>query len=238
MLPESAGIANPRAYWSSDSTSDWVPVPYGDRAPRKGKRADEYHAQRLFPSYGQFAKTKTGPTMTDHSGREYQVADGTDRKEDELGGYVSKGSPYQVLPILFKDPITGEEAVRFPGIDQVASPIDFVNVPRKKQVSLRKVGKAAIGLRSLSTSGSTYGISRGTQLLYVRIPVSERKDNPELSLPGLGDVIKFYHYGTGSIASGVISEVDGGQFPRTATGSVLVKDLTFFISPSTFTSEE
>lgn len=225
---EGREIASPRSY-----SGQWEVVHYEDRDPRKGKRADAYHAQRLFPNYYQFSRTRTGPTMTDAQGREYQVADGVDRQEDFLHGRVSFVSPYEVLPMLYTDPVSGQTSIHFPGVDQVATPIDFVHVPRKKQILLRKRGERVLGTKKVVRSEATYAVSRGTQLLYVRIPRDQRKANPELTLPNVGDRLDFYHYGTELVASGVVEEVDGFQFPRTATGSVRVRDLTFFVSPST-----
>jgi len=237
MLSKSKGIASPRSSWSRSSTSDWDPVPYDDREPKKGERSDEYHARRLFPNYSQFSKTETGPTLKDIKGREYQIADGVDRQEDQLAGLVEDGSPYTVLPILFVDPRSKNKAVRFHGMNSSIQTTDFVHVSEKNKLFAKGNGRKSHAFKTIDAGRHMYGLSRGPQLLYVRVPKKERKKEPELDIPDVGERIQFYHPATGTIASGTVEEVDGHQFPRTATGSVRVTDLIFFVSPQTFTED-
>ena len=199
-----------------DSGTGWTAVQYSNREPRWGeKRADEYHAKRLFPNYSQFGRTKTGATMVDTLGREYQIADGIDRLEDQDQRLVARGSPYEVEPILQDTGI--ERSIVFSTIGQTTPSYSFTLLGGSDGETPKVVGNPG------------YAVSRGPQLLYVRIPIGERKVNPSLTLPNVSENLRLYHMATGTKATGTVQEVDGFQFPKTATGSVRVDDLTFFI---------
>ncbi len=76
--------------------SGWRAIRYGNREPKKGKRADVYHAIRSYPNRSQFIKR--GYTMVDTFGRFYRIADGMDRLEAERVGLVAGGDPALVEP--------------------------------------------------------------------------------------------------------------------------------------------
>ena len=195
----------------------WTAVQYSNREPRWGeKRADEYHAKRLFPNYSQFGRTRTGATMVDTLGREYQIADGIDRLEDQDQHLVARGSPYEVEPSLQESPLGN--SIVFSTLGRTTPSYSF---------PLSEEGVVSSDGGPSRTTG--YEVSRGPQLLYVRIPISERRTNPSLTLPAVDEGLQLYHLATGAKAMGKVREVDGFQFPKTATGSVRLDDLTFII---------
>ncbi len=201
----------------------WTATRYEDREPVRGEtRADEYHASRLFPNYKQFSRTRTGATMVDTLGREYQIADGIDRLEDQESGLILPGSPYLVEPSLLEGGVGGRSIV-FSDMGGNVSVSSFTFTLSKEDE------KRAAKDDPLVSQTALYPVTRGPQLLYVRIPIRERRNNPELSLPNVSDEIKLYHIATGSKARGIVREVDGFQFPRASTGSVRLDMLTFFI---------
>lgn len=212
-------IAVPRAASRrmSAKRGEWTAVRYEDREPRRGEeRSDEYHAARLFPTYNQFSRTRTGATMVDTFGREYQVADGIDRLEDQDQGLVAPGSPYLVEPSLIEETMGGR-AIVFSDLGRTTSSYTFPLLdddPTSKE---------------LAPGSASYPVSRGPQLLYVRIPISVRKKDPAMGLPVVSERLQLYHVATETKAQGTVTEVDGLQFPRTATGSVRLDDLTFLI---------
>ncbi|MHA1681306.1 MAG: hypothetical protein ACTSUE_09875 [Promethearchaeota archaeon] len=192
----------------------WTAVRYEDRVPKRGKaRANDYHAQHLFPNYSQFSRTKTGPTMVDTLGRQYQIADGIDRLEDQERGLVANGSPYEVEPILQE--FGTNSSIVFSGLGGETSSYTFTLASDK--------------LVDKSTE-ATYPVSRGSQLLYIRIPIRERRNNPWLTFPTVSENLKLFHSSTSTRVTGVVQEVDGFQFPKGSTGSVRVDDLTFLIN--------
>lgn len=60
-------------------------------------------------------------------------------------------------------------------------------------------------------------------MLYVRLP----RGSADLGLPRVGETLRFLHDATGALATGKVTHVDGYQFPRVSTASVIVKDLVF-----------
>lgn len=211
----SGEIATPRADQTQQARrGNWTAVRYEDRELKRGeKRADEYHAKRLFPNYSQFSRTKTGTTMVDGLGREYQIADGIDRLEDQESGLVASGSPYEVEPVLQE--FGTSRSIVFSDLGGHTPSYTFTLAPEEpSDISL----------------GLAHSVSRGPQLLYVRIPISERRKNPDLTLPAVSEELKLFHMGTLSRATGVVREVDGFQFRNGATGSVRIEDLMFLIN--------
>ena len=195
----------------------WEAVRYEDREPKWGEsRADEYHAMRLFPNYAQFSRTKTGPTMSDTLGREYQIADGIDRLEDQDQGLVAGGSPYHVEPKLMEDSFLGTRSIVFSDIED-ASPSYTFTLASPVSAEFRE------------DVGGAHQVVRGAQLLYFRIPIAEKRKNPDLDFPSQGEELNLYHVASGSRARGTVLQVDGDQFPRTATGSVRLDNLIFLV---------
>ena len=170
------------------TTIGWEPVHYENRAPKYGKRADVYHARKLFPNYSQFGN----PSFSDTIGRQYRMADGYDRLSAEEHGLVEKGPPDKVEPSIYYSEEEGKTIMVF-----------------------SHEGKAEPRSRGL-------GISRGSQMLYVRLPRGSK-----LNLPHVGEKLKMIHEPTGALVSGKVTYIDGLQFPRVSTASVILDDLVF-----------
>lgn len=167
---------------------EWEPVHYENREPKHGKRADTYHARKLFPNYHQFGN----PSFSDTLGRQYRIADGYDRLAAEEHGLVEKGPPDQVEPSLYFN----EEEQR-----------NVLAFPHKGKTEVRHGGQ---------------GMSRGSQMLYVRLPRGSK-----VPLPTIGEKLKMVHGPTGALVYGKVTYMDGIQFPRISTASVILDELVF-----------
>jgi hypothetical protein len=158
--------------------------------------------------------------MVDTLGREYQVADGIDRLEDQDQRLVARGSPYEVEPVMQESSLG--QSIVFSAMGTSGSSYAFPLVAEE-------LTGGEDGGADFSGEGGDYSVSRGPQLLYIRIPISERKTNPSITLPNVSERLQLFHMATGTKVTGTVEEVDGFQFPKTATGSVRVDDLTFLI---------
>jgi hypothetical protein len=166
---------------------------------------------KLFPNYSQFSSYGKGINFIDENLREYRIADGVDRQDLVERGIISSGSPYSVEPAVYFDERVGRNVIIFKDLYTFFD--DSILSPYK---------------RGLPTEGNFDSVSRGKQLLYVRIPRKARKLDGSITLPNVGDDLKIIHEPTESLVTGKILEVDGFQFPNPSTGSVLVDDLVFF----------
>ena len=202
------------AFTSSELLGEWEPVHYEDRDPRRGKRANRYHAMKLFPNYSQFSSHGQGVTFSDTKGREYRIADGVDRLEYIDSGIITAGNPYTVEPTIYYDSTMDKNVVTF--MEGLYGDGELFSTPPVE-------GKDRV---------SDYTrVQRGAQLLYVRIPIPERRRKPDLSLPDVGEILQLVHLPTGALATGSVGEVDGHQFKDPSTGSVFLNMLTFIIPP-------
>jgi hypothetical protein len=188
--------------FESIAPSGWKAVRYEDRPPKRGERADIYHAKRTYPNRTQFLRK--GYTMVDTMGRLYSVADGMDRLEAERAGMVAPGDPALVEPKL------------------------VVEGDQRSIVFERSRGVGENSFRS-GRGINERGVSKGPQMLYCYLPLEERKENPELSLPAEGEELKIIHLGTEMLVKTTVVTVNGNYLPVHATGSLLVDNLRFFI---------
>jgi hypothetical protein len=172
---------------------------------------------KIFPNYSQFASYGKGINFSDTKAREYRIADGVDREEYVRRGLVAAGNPYAIEPVLYYDERLGENVVTFTDMFPALLNNQEERSPRREGAPTRS---------DFST------IARGSQLLYVRIPISVRKMTPELTLPDVGDVLEMIHEPTGSLVRCTVKEVDGLQFRNPSTGSVFVDNLLFIIPPT------
>jgi hypothetical protein len=193
----------------------WDPIHYEDRDPRRGKRTNRYHAMKLFPNYSQFASYGQGVNFSDVDGRQYRVADGIDRAEYVDRGLVAAGNPYGIEPVIYYDERAGKNKVAFTDLFRVSGTGDLGRIETTKSRT------------GVATQNDFSTVSRGAQLLYVRIPISTRKNNTMLTLPEVGDVLKMVHEPTDMLVKCTVKETDGFQFKNPATGSVFVDDLVF-----------